>query len=150
MEQWLLEILNTHKNNPDALIPILQKIQNKLGYIPEKAVGHISNFFKISASKIFGVASFYSQFRFTKPPKHSIKVCLGTACYVRAGAEILDSLEKELGITCGGITPDKKFGLESVSCFGCCALSPVVVIDNKVYSRMTPQKAKKEIKKLRK
>lgn len=150
MEQWLSEILNTHKNNPDALIPILQKIQNKIGYIPEEAVGHISKFLKISPSKIFGVASFYSQFRFSKPPKHSLKICLGTSCHVRGGQNLVECLEKELKITCGDITSDYKFGLEGVACFGCCALSPVVVIDNKVHSRMTPQKIRKEIKKLRK
>lgn len=143
MDQWLSEIFKSYKNQPNVLIGVLQKIQDKIGYIPEDSIEQISKFLKISRSKIFGVASFYSQFKFTKPPKHSIKVCLGTACHVRGGQNLVDVLEKELKITCGNVTQDGKFGLERVACFGCCALGPIVVVDNKVYGRMTPQKIKK-------
>ena len=131
------------------LISILQKIQEEFGYLPESQIHQISKRLKISMSKIYGVATFYAQFRFTKLPRHTIKICLGTACHVRAGEKILAALERELNIACGEATPDNKFGLERVACFGCCALAPVVVIDNKVYSRMTPQKIWPLLKKVK-
>ena len=136
------------KNKPLGLIHILQKVQNEYGYISEDAIEQISKRFNISQSKIFSVASFYSQFKFTKPPKHSIKVCLGTACHVRGGDEIFNELKRDLNIDKDNVTPDYKFGLDHVACFGCCALGPVVVINNKVHGRMTPQEAKKVIMKL--
>lgn len=129
------------------LISMLQKAQEEFGYISENQVCQISKHLRISISKIYGVATFYAQFRFTKLPRHTIKVCLGTACHVRAGEKILAALERELNITCGETTSDYRFGLERVACFGCCALAPVVVIDNKVYSRMTPQKISTLLKK---
>ena len=136
------------KNNPISLINILQKVQNEYGYISEDTIRQISKRFNISPSKIFSVASFYSQFKFTKPPKYSIKVCLGTACHVRGGDEIFNELKRDLSINKDNVTSDYKFGLEHVACFGCCALGPVLVINNKVYGRMTSQKAKKVIMKL--
>jgi NADH-quinone oxidoreductase subunit E len=131
------------------LIPMLQKVQEEFGYIPQEQVNQISKHLKISTSKIYGVATFYAQFRFTKLPKHTIKICLGTACHVRAGEKILAALERELNITCGEATSDYRFGLERVACFGCCALAPVVVIDNKVYSRMTPEKTVSILKRIK-
>ncbi len=123
------------------VISKLQDVQASAGYITEDAVAQISRLFNISKSKIYGVATFYTQFRFTPAPKHCIKVCLGTACHVRGAEKVLEALENELGIRCGGVTCDNKFGLERVACFGCCALGPIIVIDGKVYSRTTPKKA---------
>ena len=133
----------------ENLISILQKVQEEFGYLPESQIYQISKRLKISMSKIYGAATFYAQFRFTKLPRHTIKVCLGTACHVRAGEKILAALERELNITCGETTSDYRFGLERVACFGCCALAPVVVIDNKVYSRMTQQKILPILKKVK-
>ena len=131
------------------LISILQKVQEEFGYLPQDQIHQISKHLRISMSKIYGVATFYAQFRFTKLPRHIIKVCLGTACHVRAGEKILGVLERELNIACGETTSDYRFGLERVACFGCCALAPVVVVDNKVYSRMTPEKILPILKKVK-
>ena len=124
------------------LIPILQKVQEVEGYLSLEAVAEISHFLDISENDICSVASFYAQFRFTRPGDHTIKVCEGTACHVRGGERILESVERELNTQPGQTTDDFKFSLERVACFGCCALAPVMVIDQDVYSRMTPAKAK--------
>lgn len=125
------------KGEQGDLIPILQDIQEKLGYIPEEAAGHISQFLRISENQIFGVASFYSQFRFAPPGRNSIKVCLGTACHVRGGQILCEALQRELGISPGQTTEDKRFDLQRVACLGCCALAPVIQINDDIYSRMT-------------
>jgi NADH-quinone oxidoreductase subunit E len=96
----------------------------------------------ISENDIYSVASFYAQFRFTRPGEHTIKVCLGTACHVRGGERILDSMERELNIQTGQVTDDFQFGLERVACVGCCALAPVVVLDEDVYGKLEPAKVK--------
>jgi NADH-quinone oxidoreductase subunit E len=142
MEEQLIEILAPYKGEKGALIPILQKVQQELGYLSPEAVSEIAKFLKVSESEIFGVASFYAQFRFTRPGEHSVKVCLGTACHVRGGARILAEVEKQLDIKPRGTTEDYKFSLDTVACFGCCALSPIMVVDGTVYSRMTPAKAR--------
>jgi NADH-quinone oxidoreductase subunit E len=129
------------------LIPILQQVQQEFGYISPEDVEHIARFTRVSEGEIFGVASFYSQFRFHKPGKHSVKVCLGTACHVRGGDRILDLMERQLNIKSGETTPDGQFSLERVACFGCCALAPVVVVDEEVHGRMTATKAQRLQKK---
>ncbi len=131
------------------LIPILQKVQAAKGYISEDAVGSISRHLGITKNDVYSVASFYAQFRFNRPGSHVVKVCLGTACHVRGGDRIAESVERELGIKTGQTTPDYKFSLERVACFGCCALSPVMVVDDDVYSRMTPAKVKDVLSKYR-
>jgi len=142
MSDNLTEILNTHKWEKGTLILILQKIQKELGYVSEEAISGIARRARISKSEVFGVASFYSQFHFTPRGKHNVKVCLGTSCHVQGGLHILEAVERELGITKGETTEDGNFNLESVACFGCCALSPVMVVDSTVYSRMTTKKVK--------
>ena len=97
----------------------------------------ISRFLRISENQVFGVASFYSQFRFVEPGRHSIKLCLGTACHVRGGSAIAGAVQRELGVLLGETTPDKRFDLQRVACLGCCALAPVVQVDDDVHSRMT-------------
>ncbi len=145
MSNKLTKILAPYKGEKGALIPILQKVQGELGYLNEEAVSEIAHFLGISESDIFGVATFYAQFRFTPPAEHSIKVCLGTSCYVRGGTRIMERLERELGIKAGETSDDHKFSLERVACFGCCALSPIIVVDDMVYSKVTPEKAIKII-----
>jgi NADH:ubiquinone oxidoreductase subunit E len=140
------KILDSYEQHRDSLIPILQEVQENFGYLSEAAVEGISKYLDISQSYIYGVATFYTQFRFERPGDHTIRVCLGTACHVKGGSQIMDEISRYLGITPGNTTPDHKFSIERVACFGSCALAPVVVVDNKVYGRMTPRKVKKILK----
>ncbi len=140
MPEQISKILGKHGRGPDELIPILQDVQAVFGYIGEDNVKAISRYLRISENQIYGVSSFYAQFRFTEPGRHGIKVCLGTACHVRGGGTLLDSLEHSLGIHCGETTEDQRFDVDRVACLGCCALSPVVQIDRDIYSRMTVNK----------
>jgi NADH-quinone oxidoreductase subunit E len=128
----------------------LQAAQDEFGYLAPETVQAISDHLGVSASEAYGVASFYAQFRFNKPGKHAVKVCLGTACHVRRGDQILEAFERELGIENGETTPDGQYSLERVACFGCCALAPVVVVDEDVHARMRPTGVKKLLKKYEK
>jgi len=119
------------------LIPILQRVQGRFGYISEESTRMISRFVRVSESQVFGVASFYSQFRFVEPGRHTIKVCLGTACHVRGGSALAGAVQKRLGIHLGETTSDKRFDLQRIACLGCCALAPVVQVGDDVHSRMT-------------
>lgn len=143
-------VLKKYRRDRDSLIPILQGTQRKNGYISKEAVNEISDYLDISENEIYGVATFYTQFRFQRPGDHIIKLCQGTACHVRGGKLIEDEVARYLGINTGETTPDYRFSLEGVACFGSCALSPVVVVDDKVYGRMTPQKVKEILEKIKK
>ncbi len=142
MSDELAQIVAEYGGEKGALIPILQKVQEKYGYLSEEAVSRIATLCRISESEVFGVASFYAQFYFTRRGRHNIKVCLGTACHVRGGERIFDEMKRELGVESGGTTDDNRFSLERVACFGSCALAPVVVVDKDVYGRMTVSGAK--------
>lgn len=124
------------------LIPILQKVQGVEGYLLPEAIREISHFLDISENDVYSVASFYAQFRFTRSGDHTVKVCLGTACHVRGGERILESVERKLGIQPGQTTDDFKFSLERIACFGCCALAPVMVVGQDIYSKMTPARVR--------
>jgi NADH-quinone oxidoreductase subunit E len=145
----LAKIVAEYKGEKGALIPILQKVQEKFGYLPKEAISEIAKSSRMSESEVFGVASFYAQFYFTRRGQHTVKVCLGTACHVRGGEKILDEIKRELGVESGGTTEDYKFSMERVACFGSCALAPVLVIDKDVYGRMTVAKAKETLNKYR-
>jgi NADH-quinone oxidoreductase subunit E len=132
-----IDTFSGFKGEEGDLIPILQKTQEKHGYISEEAIRGISRFLKISENQIFGVASFYSQFRFTQPGRNSIKVCMGTACHVRGGQILCEAIQRELDISPGETSQDKRFDLQRVACLGCCALAPVVQINDDIYSQMT-------------
>jgi len=146
MSEPIESILAQHSRKQDELIPILQDVQKEYGYISPESVKRISKYLRITENQIYGVCSFYAQFRFTEPGRNSVKVCLGTACHVRGGATLLEMLERGLGITCGETTSDKRFDLERVACLGCCALSPVVQINKEIYSRMTVNKLTEHLK----
>ena len=122
------------------LIPILQMVQNQLAYLPPEALKMVAHHLKIPESEVYGVATFYNQFRFHPPGKHPIKVCLGTACHVRARDIILENFERKLEIFEGETTPDREFSIERVACVGCCALAPVAIIDETVHGHMAPSK----------
>jgi NADH-quinone oxidoreductase subunit E len=133
-------ILERHPANRGSLIPILQDIQEDFGYLSEETVEELARLMDISANEIYGVATFYTQFRFNPPGQHTIQSCQGTACHVRGGQQILEELEHRLGITAGQTTADGRFDLERLACLGCCALAPVVAVDGKVHARMTAKK----------
>ena len=123
-----------------ALIPLLQKAQKELGYLPAEALELVAGHLGIYTGEVFGVASFYNQFRFNPPGKHQIKVCLGTPCHVRGGDIILENFERKLDIKEGQTTEDREFSLERVACVGCCALAPVTLVNEKVHAYMSPSK----------
>ena len=140
------EIVTSIGKEPEYAIPLLQEIQRRHSYLPAELVDAVAEVSGIPSSQLFGVATFYSQFRFTPQGKHLIRVCKGTACHV-AGAEMLSAvIEQELGISEGGTTGDRLFSLESVACLGCCSLAPVVMIGEKIYAKLTTTKIKKIIK----
>jgi NADH-quinone oxidoreductase subunit E len=135
------------RGDRSMLIPALQAVQEELRYLSAESVRAVATHLEISPSEAFGVATFYSQFRFHRPGQHSVKVCLGTACHVRKSDLILDALERELRIQNGETTPDGKFSLERVACFGCCALAPVVVVDEDTHARMKTSNVKQLLRK---
>ena len=140
MGSQLQGVITQFARDRGNLIPILQKVQETERFISEEAVAEISCHLGISENDIYSVASFYSQFRFHRPGDHIIKVCLGTACHVKGGERIAESVERELGIKPGQTTDDFRYTLETVACIGACALAPTIVIDNEVQRKMTPQK----------
>ncbi len=139
-------VLSSHERSRSELIPILQEVQEAQGYLSVDAIDRIAEFLGLSSNDVYGVATFYAQFRYRPVGKHMIKVCQGTACHVRGGKQILEAVQKELGIKTGDTTEDGEYTLERVACFGSCALAPVVVIDDVVYGRMSPQKTQELLK----
>ena len=133
----LQKIFSQFAGAKDELIPLMEAAQEEFGYLSEEVVTAISGFLKLPESHVFGVATFYALFRLKPGGKKNIRVCRGTACHVRGGARILQEVENRLGIKAGQTTPDKYFSLETISCFGSCALAPVLVVDKNVYGRMT-------------
>ena len=142
MPEPLSRVLAPFRGQRGALIPVLQKVQEELGYLPEEAISEIASFLGLTKNEIYGVASFYAQFRFERQGEHIIRACQGTACYVRGGQRISEAVERELSIQPGGTTEDYKFSLERVACFGSCALAPVMVLDKTVYGKMTTAKVR--------
>ena len=142
MQKRLNPIFSRFKGTKDEIIPVMEAVQDEFGYLPAEAMTAISRFLKVPESNIYGVATFYALFRLTPRGKIMVRVCRGTACHVRGGAKLLTEVEKELGIKAGETTPDMEYSLETISCFGSCALSPVVVVDKTVYGRVTPDKIK--------
>ena len=122
------------------LIPILQMIHERHAYLHADAIKMVSTYLDIAECEVYGVATFYNQFRFHPPGKHPIKVCLGTACHVRGSDIILENFERKLTIHEGETTPDHEFSIERVACVGCCALAPVTVVDETLHGHMAPSK----------
>lgn len=149
MTATIEEILQMFEQEKHELIPILHKIQEEFGYLPKEIFGAISEHINVSINGIYGVATFYGQFSFDPPPKHQIKVCLGTACHVCGNQEIMDTIKEELRIAQGERTEDGVFTVRRVACMGACALAPVVVIDKNVYGKMTKSKISKILEKYR-
>lgn len=140
------KIVRKYEKVKGAVIPILQEIQKNFGYIPKEALERMAEVSNYSPSQIFGVATFYSQFRLKPVGRNIIKVCFGTACHVSGAEMIAEALCDELKIEIGGTTKDKKFTLETVACLGCCSLAPVIMINQTAYGNLTPDEARKVVK----
>ncbi len=145
METSVEQILKKYKDpGRDKLIPVLQEIQEVDGYLSESSIVKVSKHLSLPASKIYGVATFYNQFRFEPKGKYHIMLCRGTACHVLGSATVLEKLEKEIGIKAGSTTKDRLFSLEVVACIGACGLAPVVSINGEFYAKVS-QNSIKEI-----
>ena len=137
VEALFSEIQKEFKGRADELIPLLQRVQRELGFLPEQALLEISSFTGLSAAGVFGTATFYTQFRFQPVGKYIIRVCRGTACHVKGSNRLLDTIEEHLRVAPGAMTPDGLFTIETVACFGSCALAPIMVINDSVYGSVT-------------
>jgi NADH-quinone oxidoreductase E subunit len=131
-------ILSRYTSIREDIIPILHEVQREIGYLSPEAIKQVAEYLNLSASTVYGVATFYSAFKFKPSGKHSIKVCRGTACHIKGTGQVLDEIEKRLGVKAGETTADGKYTLETEACFGSCALAPVVVLDGKAHGRVTP------------
>jgi NADH-quinone oxidoreductase subunit E len=143
--QSVAEILSSHKKEKKNLILLLQEVQTSLGYLPKEAMQKIAGFLEMPEVEVWGVATFYNQFRFVPLGKCHTVVCMGTACHLAGGRLILDALERELDIKVGQTTDDGNFSLERVACIGCCMLAPVIVMGDKIHPRMTPFKVEEAL-----
>ncbi len=147
----IAQILKNYQGSgQDALIPILQDIQQSEGYLSPDAVIRVGRFLNVPTSKIYGVATFYNQFRFQKVGKNHVQVCRGTACHVKGSADIQTALEEEIGVSAGNTSEDGLFSLEVVACMGACGLAPVITINGDFHANLSPDKARKLIQNIRK
>ena len=142
-------ILERYGEERKNLIPILQSIQALHAYLPPEAIAQVAAHLNITAADVYGVATFYNQFRFVPPGRHPIKVCMGTACHVKAADIILENFERKLEINEGETTPDREFSIERVACVGCCALAPVALMGETVHGHMAPSKVEGLIMRVR-
>jgi len=138
-----------HDGTPGELIPLLQSAQEHFGYIPRRAIRYISEVSKTPESKIYGVVTFYSQFRLQPMGKNVLRLCTGTACHVANSGVLLDTLQDELGVEVGGTTEDGIFTLFSVACIGCCSLAPVMMVNGDTKGKLTPAATRKVVRKIR-
>ncbi len=140
MEEGLEKILSCYEGKNIELIPILQQVQGVFGYLPETAMREVARFVGIPESRVYGVATFYEQFRFTPMGKNKVTICRGTACHVRGAQKILEEVEQLLDIKEGETTKDLEYTLKTAACIGCCALSPCMMINDDVEAKLTPKK----------
>ena len=138
-------ILERHRNKRNSLIPILLDIQKEFGYLPEDLMKEVSNLLGIKPIDVWGVATFFNQFRLKPLGKNHVKVCMGTACHLAGGRLVLEALERELNIKVGETSSDGNFSLERVACIGCCMLAPVMVIKDKIYPKISPFKVEESL-----
>ncbi|MFO8064737.1 MAG: NAD(P)H-dependent oxidoreductase subunit E [Spirochaetia bacterium] len=136
----LFEFVMEWKEKPGNLIMILHRIQQYYGYIPQPVGEEVSRITGIPGSRIYGVATFYNYFNLYPPGKHRISVCMGTACYLKGGETLVNHISEKLNVAVNAVTEDKQFSLQEVRCVGCCGLAPVVVVDDNVHGKVTPDK----------
>ena len=137
-EERLRQVIAEHRGQQGATMPVLQAAQEIFGYLPEEVQIMVAEGLEIPLSEVYGVASFYAQFNMNPKGKYQVSMCLGTACYVKGANDVLESIEQKLGIKAGAITPDGRFSLDACRCIGACGLAPVMMINNDVYGRLTP------------
>jgi len=147
MESSLAQIFSSYEGKREEIIPILQDVQEEYTFLPEQLMEKIANFTRVPESDIYGVATFYAQFRFTPTGENVISVCRGTACHVRGAPAIFEEITSMLDLEDEGTTPDKKYTVETVACVGCCALAPVITINEEVHGDLTKKKVNKLLKK---
>ncbi len=140
MEEALRAVFSSFEGKREELIPILQRVQEECGYLSEESMRRIARFARVPESQVYAVATFYAQFRFTPIGRTHVMVCRGTACHVRGAPQILDAIERKLGIKEGETTEGLEYSLETVACIGACGLSPCIMTNNKVEAKMTPKK----------
>jgi NADH-quinone oxidoreductase subunit E len=145
MEKSLENIISEYEGKRENIIPILQKVQEEYTYLPEHLMAEIAKYTHVPSSDIYGVATFYAQFRFTPTGKNLISVCRGTACHVRGAPRIFEEITDQLNLEGEGTTEDMEYTVETVACVGCCALAPVITINEEVHGDLTKQKVKKLI-----
>ncbi len=136
----LKDILKNYEKEERYLIPILQEAQDEYGYLPEGVIKEIASNLNLSLSQVYGVVTFYTQFHLEPRGENIVRVCMGTACHVRGGADVLKAIQDELGIESGETTDDLKYTLETVACIGACGLAPVIMINDDTHGRLTPEK----------
>ena len=146
----LAPILDTFERRPEALISLLQAVQQHLGYLPPEVLGTVARHARVPRSRVYGVASFYSQFRFNPVGRQRVAVCRGTACHVSGARMILEELERDLGIKEGQTTEDMEYSLETVACIGCCGLAPCISVNDEVSAKLTPKKVRKQFRNAKK
>jgi NADH-quinone oxidoreductase subunit E len=147
MEESFDTILSSYEGKVAELIPLLQRVQQEFGYLPEQAMLKLAKFTHVPESRIYAVASFYAQFRFTPMGRNMVTVCRGTACHVRGAQRILEEVEQRLGIKAGETTEDLEYTLETAACIGCSSLSPTIVINETTHGKLTPAKTVKILSK---
>jgi NADH-quinone oxidoreductase subunit E len=140
VQDKLNEIFSNYRGEKHELIPILQETQEKFRYLPAAAMKEISKFLHMPESTVYGVSTFYAQFKLTPLGRRIVRVCRGTACHVRGASKVLSEIEKQLGIAAGETTEDLEYSLETVACIGACALAPTMTIDSETYGKMTTKK----------
>jgi len=144
-----VETIRRFPSSRDYLIPILQAVQEEEGYISKDSIGQISDYLGLPESKIFGVATFYNQFRLNAPGKYQVAICRGTACHVKGSFNLLETLQMELGIKPGETTRDGLFSLETVACIGACSIAPVMTVNGEFYGRLDKKAVEKIIRGIR-
>ena len=142
-------VMGDYTGKRSELIPLLQKLQDAYGYLPQDVIARLSERTGVFVSEIMGVVTFYAQFRLEPVGKNIVKICFGTACHVIGAENIADAITRELGITLGGTTEDQLFTVESVACIGCCSLAPVIMINEETHGRLTPETARAVIRAFR-
>ncbi|MBI4675606.1 MAG: NAD(P)H-dependent oxidoreductase subunit E [Chloroflexi bacterium] len=146
----LAAILDRHRDQPDAMITVLEEIQAHYGYLPQRQLQYTARELGFPLSRVYGVATFYNLFHFTAPGRYMVRVCRGTACHVNGSQKIIDALEKNLGIHQDESTLDGLFSLQTVACMGACSLAPVLVVNDHTYGRMTIESSVNEVENLKK
>lgn len=139
-EKDINEVLSKYEGTPENLIPLLQHMQSEYGYLPEELIKNVADYTQVPSGQVYGVATFYTQFRFTPIGKNKIMVCRGTACHVKGAPRITEEIEKQLNIKEGETTEDMEYTLESVACIGACGLAPCMMVNDKVEANLSPKK----------